>query len=191
MKFIFESFKRIINVLSYDNDLHFRQLIICLSDFLKYDDISWSLLGGMPNYAALNIQNNEGLTALMVGVINKVDKQFIRSIISLGADITLKDKNGNNVLHHAVRSGDSQILNIIIKPIEQIEIDLCKMFFGICISNRVEQIKYLIIALRTKNKDGNTPLKIALAQMDNDCYKVLMEIEKNLEEHEYTKMSMK
>jgi Ankyrin repeat len=60
----------------------------------------------------LNMSDTDGMTPLMAAVIcDEAPLQFIRLMLACGADVSLKDENGCQVLHHALlgRPGYSSI----------------------------------------------------------------------------------
>ena len=155
-------------------------MIICLGDFQLYGEIAWSLLAENPDWRSLNIQNAKRTTALIVAVMNNVDSQFIRALVVFGSYISLADSMGNNAIHYAVRIGDANILNALIRPKECKEIELAKYCNPNSIQYLNEQQSILRAALGNMNSEGKTPLKLALTLSNQGIKQILMEIESEL-----------
>ena len=62
----------------------------------------------------LNLQDNKGITALMHAIMNEYNiYNTISKLVKLGADLTLKDKNGKTAMNLAVDTGNIDIIRAI------------------------------------------------------------------------------
>ncbi len=157
-----------------------RQLIICLYNFIKYGDIAWTLLAGLPDIAALNSQNNKGFSALMVAITNRAPVQFIRSLLVLGAKLSQIDMAGNTAIHYAVLTMDIKYLKALILPFSTDEMELGKLYFNTYIHNRQTRKSALLTCLQCKNKQWKTPQELALQQSFQHAYIELFGTEEEL-----------
>ncbi len=69
----------------------------------------------------VNVQNESGLSFLHIA-IQKGNIVNVRKLISLGADCTLPDANGNTPLHLAAECGNLEILNCTAESTDDLDL---------------------------------------------------------------------
>lgn len=76
------------------------------------------------DYSVLNILNDMKQTALHLAVLTH-QPHIVRLLISHGASIDIRDRNGNTALHLACQRGCLTCVQQLTKPLHQKEIDSC------------------------------------------------------------------
>jgi ankyrin repeat protein len=104
-------------------------------------DVNWK------NYSYYN------RTAIFLAVING-DIQMTTLLIKYGTDLKICDKNGETVLHVALRHGEHEIASLLLLDNDALEI------------------------INKKNDDGNTPLMVGVGMISQDTRLLSMLIDK-------------
>ncbi len=65
--------------------------------------------------ADVNIQNENGYTALILACITPDNRQVIEALLKAGADATIADKNGQTALMHAILSKNISVVDGLVK----------------------------------------------------------------------------
>lgn len=142
----------------------------------------------------INLQNKNGITALMFYVINYNDVRIFNKFISIGADINIITHAGYNVLNHALLNEESNME--IINKLVQLNIKLitkqnCKPYLYYAIKNIHLKHNPNLINYLLDNSDSNAfqyilsdninLLSYALIKKypDEICYKIATKLDPN------------
>ena len=68
----------------------------------------------LKEYVALNVPDQEGQTSLMKAALQG-DVKLVQSLLTKGADPTMKDKVGCTALMHAAARGNTEVLRLLMK----------------------------------------------------------------------------
>lgn len=120
-------------------------------------------LGANPNQ-----KNRDGQTALQLAVENRYP-ELVSYLIEAGASIEIPDRLGNTVLHYAVRTTDSDILEKVLHKniIEQRNNQGDSALSLAVVLGQGEMVSLLLKAganARGSNRDGRTLVDVALAK---------------------------
>ncbi len=102
--------------------------MVCLSNLNELGPNVWCLLACIFEPAHLNTKSNEGLTPLMIAVIQGADPQLVRALLVLGADPSTTDSHRKSAVNYAEQLNASA-LNALTYPIEQHELDFRDRFY--------------------------------------------------------------
>lgn len=80
--------------------------------------------------AAINFQGEDKLTPLSWAVI-KGNEELVARLLKAGADVSLADVNGRNVLHYAARTGNLVILRLLLQSNEAKQLINAPDIFGL------------------------------------------------------------
>ena len=111
-----------------------------------YDDILRALIDAPDVH--LNVRNNDGDTPLHFAVANRKE-QSVRLLIDAGADINISDNDQWTALHRAACNGYDDILGALIDAPD--------------------------VNLNVRNKDGLTPLHLAVARRKEQSVRLLID----------------
>jgi ankyrin repeat protein len=109
--------------------------------------------------------------------------QMVQRLIAAGADVTIIDKSGNNLLHHAVDGGNPDLLAFLLTQ-EGIDINLARNLYGstplimAARDNNVVMVEQLIdagAALEAGDDWGDTPVNIAAYRGSLEALQLLIE----------------
>ena len=146
------------------------------------------------NNINLNNQTKQyGITALHMLTGNKQLK-YIKKIVDLGADITITDYLGNNVLHYAIEEKDDEIIeyylnkNLINLNLTNLDGNTPLHLYLITYKDSINSINFKILEkiikntnLNIQNHNGNTPLHIlSLFNLLEKLYEILVKKELNI-----------
>lgn len=135
-------------------------------------------LGADANYPEPSL----GLSPLMMATI-RGDAAMAQRLIAAGADVTVIDKNGNNLLHLAVEGGNPDLLALLLEQ-EGININLARDVYGFtpllmaANDNNVAMVEQLIDAgadLEIGDDWGDTPVNIAAYYGSLEALQLLIE----------------
>jgi ankyrin repeat protein len=135
-------------------------------------------LGADANYPEPSL----GLSPLIMATVRS-DAQMAQRLIAAGADVTIIDKGGNNLLHHAVDGGNPDLLALLLKQ-EGIYINLARDLYGstplimAARDNNVAIVERLIDAgadLEIGDDWGDTPVNIAAYRGSLEALQLLIE----------------
>ncbi|XP_045181142.2 NF-kappa-B inhibitor alpha-like isoform X2 [Mercenaria mercenaria] len=110
------------------------------------DETAGALIHLADDAKCLNIQNYLLQSPLHLSVLTG-QVEIVRDLISKGADVTLRDQQGNTPLHIACRKGDRDAVSLIVQS------------FG---DNKTKRAKYFSV----KNCEGLTCLHVAAQQKE-------------------------
>jgi cytohesin len=135
-------------------------------------------LGADANYPEPSL----GLSPLIMATVRS-DAQMAQRLIAAGADVTIIDKGGNNLLHHAVDGGNPDLLALLLEQ-EGININLARDVYGstplimAARDNNVAMVEQLINAgadLEIGDDWGDTPVNIAAYRGSLEALQLLIE----------------
>lgn len=94
-----------------DGDTKLHCAIIILEEKLAL-----SIIGKAASYTWLSLRNVLFQTPLHLGVLTR-QARVVRALMAAGADISLRDKDGNTALHIACRDGLVDIVKVLLEPV--------------------------------------------------------------------------
>ena len=130
--------------------------------------------------ANINIQNKEGLTALML-IASSGDDSTIRALISAKADLDAEDKDGNTALIYAVQNNNVGGAKAIIrgKPNLNKQNKNGNNALMIASENGFEEVVRSLISAKAnldmQNNKGDTALLLSVYNKKNNVVKILID----------------
>ena len=135
--------------------------------------------------ANVNIQNNEGYTALMC-IASDGDEATIRALISAKSDLDVEDRDGNTALIYAAQNNNVGGVKAIIRGKPNLNKQNKNGHNALMIASKngnEELVRSLISAkadLNRQDKDGNTALMLSVLNKKNKIVKILIEAGANI-----------
>lgn len=130
--------------------------------------------------ANVNIQNKEGLTALMLVASNGNDAS-VRALISAKPNLDAEDRNGNTALIYAIQNNNVEGAKAIIrgKPNFNKQNKDGNTALMLASENGFEELVRSLISakanLNIQNKDGNTALLLSVYKKKSNVVKILID----------------
>lgn len=126
-----------------------------LQDNNGWNVLHWASLRGNPDVIELLISHvpsidsitNEGATPLMVAAADCHNLQAVKCLLEKGADPSLQDNKGRNVLHCASLSGNPEVIELILDHVPSIDSVTNQGVTSLMIAaqfGRLQAVKYLL-----------------------------------------------
>ena len=152
-------------------------------EFKKYDEINKPLFDELSkpsfeidfklvlelikNGADLNLQNNAGLTALMMAAyINKTE--IAKALIAAGADLNLQDKFGKTALMRAARWGHTEIVKALIDAHADLNLQDNNGDTALDIAQLIDLPAAIVELLKSKGAKTGKELKLLALANENE-----------------------
>ena len=135
-------------------------------------------------------KKGDKITYLMYAAAFIKDVNILKLLIAKGADVTLKDKNGYNALHHATSFNTLEIVTFFVDEKgmnvnAETKTKETPVHLAIMNSSDTRIVPYLIergANINVKDRDGITPLLKAVGYFKTDFIKLLLEKGANVKE---------
>ncbi|OXU23792.1 hypothetical protein TSAR_016728 [Trichomalopsis sarcophagae] len=137
-----------------------------------YFEATLSLINIAPHSCLFDIVNDEAQTALHLAVLTKQPK-IARRLVLAGADLSIRNHQGNTALHLACISGDLECAKALTEPIAAAEKNLLSKRLPVIPQN-----------LEQQNYHGQSCLHIAAARGHVDLVRRLVHLGSDLEAQE-------
>jgi ankyrin repeat protein len=120
-------------------------------------------------------RNNSGFNALHYACF-RGNIKLIKKLISIGADVSITNKNGLNIMHMSSQGNQAtsitylqQILNIDVNSLDDVNSTPLHWASYMDAENAFNYLIQMKANINTKDKDGSTPLHLAV--MNGTIYK--------------------
>ncbi|XP_014289694.1 ankyrin repeat domain-containing protein 29-like [Halyomorpha halys] len=130
--------------------------------------------------AGINIQDNDGVTALMFAANNSNSNILVTYLLYSGADLSLKSKRGRTALHYAAEGGCSECVLTLLDNGAKLDRKDIDGFTSLHLAARGGHVGVVTLLLdrgaelTAKNDKGSTPLMMASSNGHLDIVNLLV-----------------